>query len=298
MINELANQPDVVNGQIKIYEMIARGKPLSEILTSLVLFIESHTPGMICTVLLLDRETNRMWTGAAPNFPFGLSAAIDGSSIGPNAGSCGTAAFRGDNVFVENIETDPLWTEYKSVFLLHGLRSCWSSPILDERSRVLGTFAMYFREPASPTDGDLELINMATRIASAGIARRFEDRALRRNQLQLSLIYENISESIFLVEVLPDYRFRFVFVNPAFLSTHGLRTEQVMDNEVERALPPSSHQLVLSNFRLAMQEKRPVQWDQTVIHPEGKKSIRVTVKPIFDPQGVCIYLVGNEHEIQ
>src|SRR5687768_11044722 len=103
-------------GQIELYEKIARGKPLKETLTALVLFIESHTPEMICTILLLDDDGQRLWTVACPNFPIGLSAAIDGSSIGPSAGSCGTAAFRGENVFVEDIQTDPLWADYKMVF--------------------------------------------------------------------------------------------------------------------------------------------------------------------------------------
>ena len=282
--------------QIQLYEMIARGKPLKEILKSLVMFIESQTPGMICTVLLLDRDTNRMWTGAAPNFPSGLSTAIDGSMIGPSAGSCGTAAFRGENVFVEDIQKDPLWADYKMVFLLHGLRACWSSPIFDEQQKVLGTFAMYFREPSLPREQDLELINIATRIASAAIARKFADRVLRRNQHQLSLIFENVSEAIFFIEVRSDFRFRFASVNRAFLSTYGLRVEQVVGNDVEKVFPPSTHQLVLSNYRVAMQEKHPVQWEQTILHPKGKKSISVAIQPIFDPEGVCVYLVGNAHE--
>src|SRR5262245_20165725 len=157
------NAEILTKGQIQIYEMLARAKPLKEILTSLVLFIESQTPEMICTILLLDEDGKRMWTGAAPNFPMGLSAAIDGSSIGPTAGSCGTAAYRAENVFVEDIQKDPLWADYKMVFMLHGLRACWSSPIFNEQHRVLGTFAMYFKKPSMPDERDLKLIDIATR---------------------------------------------------------------------------------------------------------------------------------------
>src|SRR5262245_20818400 len=107
----------LIKGQIDLYEMIARGKPLKDTLIALVLFIESQTPGMICTILLLDDDGQRMWTGAAPSFPAGLSAAIDGSTIGPSAGSCGTAAYRAENVFVEDIATNPLWADYKNFFL-------------------------------------------------------------------------------------------------------------------------------------------------------------------------------------
>ena len=288
---------ELIKGQIQLYEMIAGGKPLKETLTELVLFIESNTPNMICTILLLDEDGHRLWTGAGPNFPAGLSAAIDGSSIGPNAGSCGTAAFRGENVFVEDIQKDPLWADYRMVFLLHGLRACWSSPIFDEQHRVLGTFAMYFRKPASPKEHDLELIDIATRIASVCIIRRRADHALRRSQKQLSVIYENVSESIFLLEVQPDFRFRFTSANKAFLAANNLRIEQVKGMDVERVLPPSTHQVVLSKYIQAIQEKRAVQWEQVTIHPGGKKTIVVTINPVFDERGVCTNLVGNVHEL-
>ena len=88
---------DLIQGQIQLYERIARGKPLKETLTALVLLMESQAPNIICTILLLDEDGQRLWTGAGPNFPAGLSAAIDGSTIGPSAGSCGTAAFRAES---------------------------------------------------------------------------------------------------------------------------------------------------------------------------------------------------------
>ena len=287
---------DLIQGQIQLYERIARGKPLKETLTALVLLMESQAPNIICTILLLDEDGQRLWTGAGPNFPAGLSAAIDGSTIGPSAGSCGTAAFRAENVFVEDIQTDPLWADYRNVFLLHGLRACWSSPIFDEQKRVLGTFAMYFREPALPKEHDLNLIATATRIASVCIQRRRADHALRLSQKQLSLIYENVAEIIFLIEVQSNFRFRFVSVNQAFLSTNGLRREQAVGKDVEAVLPPSSHQLILSKYKQAIQEKRTVQWEQEMVHPAGKKNLVVTITPILDERGICTHLVGNAHE--
>jgi GAF domain-containing protein len=287
---------NMVEGQIQLYEMIARGKPFKEVLASLVLFIESHTPEMICTILLLDEDGQHMWTGAAPSFPSGLSAAIDGSSIGPSAGSCGTAAYRGENVFVEDIQTDPLWEDYRNYFLLHGLRACWSSPFFDQQHKVLGTFAMYFRQPALPREHDLELINIATRIASACMIRKRMDSDLRQSQRHLSMIHENISEGLFLIEILPDFRFRFSSVNPAFLSLYQLNLRQVLGNDVEKVLPPSTHQLVLSKYKEAIQENSSVQWEQELIHPEGKKKIVATINPVIDDQGVCSHLAGNVHE--
>src|SRR5574341_1421027 len=227
----------LLNGQIQLYEMIASGKPVEETLTALVLFVESQAPNMICTILLLDEDGNRLWTGAAPNFPAGLSQAINGTAIGPSVGSCGTAAFRRENVFVEDIETDPLWADYKNVFLLRGLRACWSSPIFDHHDRVLGTFAMYYLKPALPTKHHLDLINIATRIASVCITRKRSDEELLHKEQQLAMIYENVSEGIFLLEVQPEFRFRFASANAAFLSAIGLRLEQVIGKDIERVFP-------------------------------------------------------------
>ena len=107
--------------------------------------------------------------------------AIDGAEIGPCAGSCGTAAFTGRPVFVTDIATDPLWAEYKAVALPHGLRACWSTPIITSGRKVLGTFAMYHREPREPTVRDLALVDLVTQTAALII-----DRAKARTKLSIS----------------------------------------------------------------------------------------------------------------
>src|SRR6185369_1291729 len=92
--------------------------------------------------------------------------AIDGASIGPCAGSCGTAAFRREAVFVADIASDPLWADYKHLALPHGLRACWSTPILDAQRNVLGTFAIYYRKQGLPEEHQLQLIDVATHTAA------------------------------------------------------------------------------------------------------------------------------------
>ena len=120
---------------------------------------------MVCSVLLLDDDGVHLRHGAGPSLPDEYNRAIDGVTIGPNVGSCGTAAFRGKSIFVEDIASDPLWANFKDLALSHGLRACWSTPILDSQQQVLGTFAVYYREPAQPTALHLRLMEIATRIA-------------------------------------------------------------------------------------------------------------------------------------
>ena len=146
-------------------------------LDSLVRLIEQQLPSMRASILLLDADGVTLHHGAAPHLPLDYCRAIDGSRIGPAAGSCGTAAYRGERVVVSDIATDPLWTEYKALALPHGLRACWSTPILDARRQVLGTFAMYYDEPRMPGELEERLTRTATLLAGNIIVRARAEKA-------------------------------------------------------------------------------------------------------------------------
>jgi PAS domain S-box-containing protein len=181
----------LTNAQMHVLEMITGGGPLSETLDTLLRMIESQSQEMLCSILLLDQDGVHIHHGAAPSLSEEYLKAIDGSTIGPCAGSCGTAAFRREPVFVADIATDPLWADYKHLALPHGLRACWSTPILDEQRKVLGTFAIYYRTPGMPSDWHLRLIAMATHTAAVCIAKHRADEALRNSEESLRATIEN-----------------------------------------------------------------------------------------------------------
>jgi PAS domain S-box-containing protein len=156
----------------RLLEMIAKGNSLSMILDALCRLVEELSKGSLCSILLLDPDGNRLWHGAAPSLPKSYTDAINGGSIGPAAGSCGTAAYRKEPVIVSDIATDPLWTDYRDLALPHGLRACWSTPVLASDGRVLGTFAIYSGEPGSPTPQQLNIIEQITDLASIAIERK------------------------------------------------------------------------------------------------------------------------------
>ena len=156
-------------------------------LDRLVRLIESQMPAMRASVLLLDDDGMTLRHGAAPHLPPDYCRAVDGSRIGPAAGSCGTAAWRREQVIVTDIATDPLWADYKSLALGHGLRACWSTPILDNRDRVLGTFAMYYEEPREPKAGELALTGTATLLASNILVRARTEENLRVSEAKMRL---------------------------------------------------------------------------------------------------------------
>jgi len=117
--------------------MIAGGRPLKDTLEVLLRGLETQSPEMLVSILLLDADGVHLRHGAAPSLPTEYIKSLAGTAIGPKAGSCGTAAFRGSPVFVSDIARDPLWTDFKHLALAHKLRSCWSTPILDEQNKVL-----------------------------------------------------------------------------------------------------------------------------------------------------------------
>jgi diguanylate cyclase (GGDEF)-like protein/PAS domain S-box-containing protein len=165
------------DGQAQILEMIAMSAPLKDVLDRVILLVESQFKGVIGSVLLVDETSNRLRRVAAPNLPDAYAKAIDGLPIGPKAGSSGTAAYRREAVVVADIMTDPLWEDYRGPAAEHGLRSCWLTPILSHQGAILGTFAAYAKEPREPTDAEVDLIKIATRIAGIAIERKLaEDR--------------------------------------------------------------------------------------------------------------------------
>ncbi|HXR99594.1 MAG TPA: GAF domain-containing protein [Pyrinomonadaceae bacterium] len=183
---EKKKQDEFRRGQNKILQRLAANAPLSEILESLVLLIEAQSPGMLCSVLLLSDDGDHVRHGAAPSLPKEYVTAIDGSAIGPKQGSCGTAMYRGEPIVVTDIAVDLLWEDYRELALKSGLRACWSTPILSGRGKVLGSFAMYYQEPRTPTGDEADLTEVATRIAGLAVEHHAAKEILARTQAQLA----------------------------------------------------------------------------------------------------------------
>ncbi|NVB79943.1 MAG: GAF domain-containing protein [Kofleriaceae bacterium] len=181
-------------GEREALELLASGAPLEDVLTVIVKMIEELTPWALASILLLD--DGKLRHGAAPHLPVEYNRAIDGAQIGPKAGSCGTAAYRGEAVFVANIETDPLWIGYRHLVEPYGLRACWSSPIKSAEGGVVGTFALYFREPVEQTALPRDLVARAAHVAGIAIERRQLDDQLRALPERLEAVREEERTSI------------------------------------------------------------------------------------------------------
>jgi signal transduction histidine kinase/GAF domain-containing protein len=177
---------DQLAGEKRLLEMVARGESLTLILDALCRLVEELASGSRSSILLLEPNGNRLRHGAAPSLPATYSEAIDGLVIGPTVGSCGTAAYRAEPVVVSDIATDPLWADFRALALAHGLRACWSAPILSSEGRVLGTFATYYLEPRSPTAHEQSVIEQITHLASIAIERKRAEAELRASAAYLA----------------------------------------------------------------------------------------------------------------
>ena len=162
-----------------VLELLAKGGSLQEVLTLLIQHCESLFPDMLGSVLLMDETGTRLLAGAAPSLPRDYCEAIHGVEIGDNVGSCGTAAYRKELVIVDDIATHPYWTEICGLALDAGLKACWSHPIIATDGHVLGTFAMYYREPRKPVEAELMFIRENASLAGIAIEFCQREMALR-----------------------------------------------------------------------------------------------------------------------
>ena len=178
------NTETLLTNQNIILEMITASKDLSEILNKIACLIEEASP-MWCSFLLLGKDNETLYHAASPSLPKDYCSAIDGVRIGNNVGSCGTAAFLKKPIIVTNIAIDSLWSSYTELAKKHNLSACWSTPILSKEGSVLGTFAMYYPKPRSPTKWDKELIDKATHLASIAISKRNDETELKELNVNL-----------------------------------------------------------------------------------------------------------------
>src|SRR5215468_10057415 len=147
-IEPTRNESELLSSEsvLSILKLIIAGSPLPEVLTIIAQLIESQGKGMLCTIWLPDEDGKKLHCAAAPSLP-GFSAHVGPTFVGPKGASCGTAVYRREPVYVTDILSDSLWDDYRDLFLPYGIRSSWSRPLFTSEGKVLGTFAILYREP-------------------------------------------------------------------------------------------------------------------------------------------------------
>ncbi|WP_374353947.1 EAL domain-containing protein [Chitinimonas sp.] len=169
-IGEQLRAEGLLNLQHKVLEEQAAGFPLDQVLLGMVKMLEQLVPEARCSILLLQGD--RLFHCIAPSLPRAFIQAVDGLTIGPEVGCCGSAAFLNRSVEVDDIATDARWQDYQALALAHGLRACWSTPIRASDGRVLGTFALYFGEARAPDAFHRKVVDTCTHLAGIAMEHR------------------------------------------------------------------------------------------------------------------------------
>ena len=187
-ITERKRAEALIAGETRMLEMIAKGEPLLQTLEALCRLVEQECSGATCSILFVDEDGKRLRHGVAPGLPTAYTSLLDGWPIGPEEGPCALAAFSQESVIVDDFRTSSLREEFQAIVASYGLRACWSVPILSRDRRVLGTFALYFSEPRSPSQQDRETIEQFRDLASIAIERTKAENALRRSRAHLAKV--------------------------------------------------------------------------------------------------------------
>src|SRR5882724_3910850 len=281
-------------GEKRVLEMIATGDALPRILEALCRVVEEQSSDILSSCLVLDAHGTHLRHGAAPRLPHSYIDAIDGVAIGPTGGSCITAAYRAAPVVVADIAVDPLWADYRHLPLAHGLRACWSVPILSSAGQVLGTFALYYREPRSPRPQDLEVLEQIAAVAAVAIQHQRAHKRLRHDEQELRQIVDAIPQTI--VVLGPEGRT--LYANQAMLAYTGLTLDAVMAADFRtRVFHPDDVARLRDDRQQALARGLPFALEQRARRHDGQyRWFLNRYNPLRDDQGRIVrwYATGTD----
>lgn len=289
---------DLLAGEKRILEMVALGEPLPVVLDALCRLVEEIASGCYCTVLLIDLIGPRLASGAAPSLPESFITAIWGLPVSLESGPCGMAAYLNEQVIAPDVFAETRWKvdSWCALAMMHGLRACWSTPITSRAGTVLGTFAILFDEPATPTALHRSLIERFTHIAGIAIERARSEEELKQSEAFLAetrrltctggaLQRVATGELIWSEEVYGIYE-----MDPAEpASFEGLLSR----------VHPDDVPFVLSEWQRSQNEGGDFDHEHRLLFPDGRiKYLHVVASPRRDQEGHLEYVTALQDVTQ
>lgn len=286
-ITERKSARDILSGEKEVMEMIATGKPLKEILRKIALNYESVCDDTICSILLLNKEKTLLLHGAGPGLPDSYNNHINGISVGPKNGSCGTAVFRKERVIVPDIASDPLWENISALPLSIGLKSCWSSPIFDKDHKVLGTFGIYSRKVRQPGKGELVQIDRATNLVRIALERHTNEIGLKESEGKFRRLVERVSDAF----VALDKNWNYIYANKKAGELLGRDADHLLGKNIWNEFPEAVGKQFHEACAKALHEQRQItvsyyfptfdRWFENNVYP-SKEGLSVYFKDITE----------------
>ena len=213
-----------------LLELLTSGAPIDRVLNAIALSSERLNPGMMCSILLLDRDGLHLRHAEAPSLPELYCQAIDMLPIGPMAGSCGTAAFLKGIVITTDIGSDPRWNEYAELAERNGLKACWSVPMISSEGQVLGTFAMYYSEPRNPNNAELATVERSAQLAVLAVERHRLLNSLQDTKLRLESLVGNLPGMAYRRQ--NDTNWTMIYVSSGCEAVTGYLRDELEQNEL------------------------------------------------------------------
>ncbi|MDP1632137.1 MAG: ATP-binding protein [Caulobacter sp.] len=296
---------------------------LQTTLSGIVHCVERELPDTLVSILLLDRTGKILTVGSAPNLPADYNAAVEGVVIGPNVGSCGTAAFLNQTVIVDDIQADPLWIEFRDLAQRAGLRSCWSEPVRDARGKVLGTFALYHRTVKIPADWEIKSLANAAHLVALALERKTSRSALERSEkrakrslasarravrdLETERDANREREAFYqkIVEIMPTFLVvknasdgTFALVNPAAEDALGMNAQTAMGKTVSDIFPGSEAEASDAEDAFVIASRTvSVDLDAPVTVANGERKYYTTKKVAVYSDGKPVYIVTAGEDV-
>jgi diguanylate cyclase (GGDEF)-like protein/PAS domain S-box-containing protein len=266
-----------------VMELLTEGAPLARILEAVIRGVESANTAMLCSILLLDKRGERLYTMAAPSLPATFSAAVDGLEIGVGAGSCGTAASTGKQVIVDDVQTHPYWAPYREIAARANLRACWSEPIRAASGKVLGTFAIYYREIHRPSAFEIAWVRQFVDLAGLALERVHAADALRASEARFRSL-THLGADWYWEQ---DEQYRFTEISEGIFDHSGIAPASFIGKTRWECEPPGSAAGPMRQHReqLARHEAfHDLQIER--INANGERRIfSVSGEPVFGPDG-------------
>jgi diguanylate cyclase (GGDEF)-like protein/PAS domain S-box-containing protein len=290
-VTEAALATQRIERENRLLAMVSVGRPLREVLDELAQAIEAQSPGLRCSVLEL--RDGRIYGLSGPSLPQAYVEAVQGVPIGPLAGSCGSALWRGEPVIVTDIASDPLWRDYRDLALTHGLQACWSVPISGSDGALLGAFAGYFGEPRGPSALEWQLLESAKHVAAIAIERARATAVIEEGREQLRRILDALPHSI----VYTDAQMRFEFVNRGFETLFGHRREQALGRPSREVIGERHFRQIQPYIERALAGEE-VRFEREDVDDDGRRRVLEThYVPHVDADGQVLGHFGIVQDI-
>jgi PAS domain S-box-containing protein len=266
-IEDRKRMESLLAGENLVLEMTAKGRPLEAILEALCRVVEQTASGCLCSVILIDPGGSRIEQAVAPSLPASYNNRFCDTLVDREGGPCTEAARHKTQVIVPDVASDMRWDTYgwREAALAHGLRACWSTTILAPNGLMLGTFAIYWREPRSPTEQDQKIIEQITHLAAVAIEHKRNEAALMQSEERFRLIVDTIPGLVSTLNAAGEVE----LLNHQVLEYSGKTPEELKDWATGDTIHPDDLPRAIDTWRRLIETGQPTDIDIRFIAADG-----------------------------